>query len=776
MAFMEDVARIREVLHANALDQVVDNDILVALLQLYESDDQRVDLVILDLQGMLGNDLPVGHHFGVQQQRWEELQRPTHLPNPGTFIDLEAVTQANIAAEVIVIDQGRPSTSGTLDGHTPRLTANRNKRHISDVSIDTSQAKRVTPTKAGEDRLRVSVTATAVVNPGQTVHAGVVTYQTPKAVLISMPPSDTRTSSSIDAKVPVKKENVYESKYRHHGRNDVRPVTISEDDLNPKEPLESTSIKFHKATLSAIPAINVKFAAFKATEFITLRKSAGRLEEYLALVKSDMNLAIPKVDMNWNPPVEMEAEHQRLFQHVYDKFINEKVEFLVRALPDVDPDFLEEKVNSVQGDEERIRGFLTEILEGNMEYPTRADYNRRKEYNDLANKFFTVEEFLELYDNPFTHFRDDNRVTDAEYREEAINQLKKDFRFASLTNIRRVFHNKNYHYTPAYFELLTNSMTNQRKTKRSAHECMGTAKDLFLIQEIAFVVLQPKIDFYLKNKEQMRKDAVGIARANGSLLDCPICCEDELIDLDLIYCPVGHGVCRNCVRRQSEELIGLMKNHVPCLFPECSTEYRLRDLKEVLKKSIFCCLEKRRQAEEVSAAGIEGLESCPFCEYCEVPREDDRLFTCKNPECSKVSCRQCREPNHSPLRCEEFAMKQRLSHYVETKMTEALVRQCPTCKKNFVKADGCNKMVCPCGAIMCYICRQQIKDYNHFSNNPPQQPNVPVPPKPPNSKCPLYSDTLKMHEEEVAKSAARARAELASSNPNIRVDLVLGKN
>lgn len=48
-----------------------------------------------------------------------------------------------------------------------------------------------------------------------------------------------------------------------------------------------------------------------------------------------------------------------------------------------------------------------------MVCPTRADYNRRKEYNALANKFFTVEEFLELYDDPMVYFKNDTRVTDA---------------------------------------------------------------------------------------------------------------------------------------------------------------------------------------------------------------------------------------------------------------------------------------------------------------------------------------------------------------------------
>ena len=73
---------------------------------------------------------------------------------------------------------------------------------------------------------------------------------------------------------------------------------------------------------------------------------------------------------------------------------------------------------------------------------------------------------------------------------------------------------------------------------------------------------------------------------------------------------------------------------------------------------------------------------------------------------------------------------------------------------------------------MCYVCRKQIKDYNHFSNH--NLPNQAVPIGQP-AKCPLYCDTEKLHQDEVDKSAAKARAELASTNPNLRVDLILGK-
>lgn len=47
-------------LAANNVDKIVDEDIIIALLEVYQSDNERVDLVVLDLEGMLGMQLEVG--------------------------------------------------------------------------------------------------------------------------------------------------------------------------------------------------------------------------------------------------------------------------------------------------------------------------------------------------------------------------------------------------------------------------------------------------------------------------------------------------------------------------------------------------------------------------------------------------------------------------------------------------------------------------------------------------------------------------------------------
>ena len=68
---------------------------------------------------------------------------------------------------------------------------------------------------------------------------------------------------------------------------------------------------------------------------------------------------------------------------------------------------------------------------------------------------------------------------------------------------------------------------------------------------------------------------------------------------------------------------------------------------------------------------------------------------------------------------------------------------------------------------MCYVCREEIKDYRHFHSSGKEEDRGAQ------KKCPLYSDTVKLHEQEVARSAAQAREHFKLKNPHIRVDLIL---
>lgn len=76
--------------------------------------------------------------------------------------------------------------------------------------------------------------------------------------------------------------------------------------------------------------------------------------------------------------------------------------------------------------------------------------------------------------------------------------------------------------------------------------------------------------------------------------------------------------------------------------------------------------------------------------------------------------RTCKDLNHVPLSCTEAKASDKARHFLEERMTEALIRICYSCKKPFFKEEGCNKMTCNCGAKMCYICGQPVKDYTHF--------------------------------------------------------------
>ncbi|ORY62986.1 uncharacterized protein BCR38DRAFT_435597 [Pseudomassariella vexata] len=92
-------------------------------------------------------------------------------------------------------------------------------------------------------------------------------------------------------------------------------------------------------------------------------------------------------------------------------------------------------------------------------------------------------------------------------------------------------------------------------------------------------------------------------------------------------------------------------------------------------------------------------------------------FSCQNPSCLEASCMSCSKAWVDIHICHESSLVA-LRTQVEQAMSMAIKRVCPRCSTSFVKTAGCNKLTCPCGYKMCYVCRKDIgahtEGYQHF--------------------------------------------------------------
>ncbi|RFU72402.1 hypothetical protein TARUN_9852 [Trichoderma arundinaceum] len=93
-------------------------------------------------------------------------------------------------------------------------------------------------------------------------------------------------------------------------------------------------------------------------------------------------------------------------------------------------------------------------------------------------------------------------------------------------------------------------------------------------------------------------------------------------------------------------------------------------------------------------------------------------FSCQNPECGRVSCLSCNKVWTDIHVCNESSLVA-LRTQVEQAMSMAIKRVCPRCNTSFVKNAGCNKLTCPCGYKMCYVCRADLTEegYRHFCDH-----------------------------------------------------------
>ena len=199
----------------------------------------------------------------------------------------------------------------------------------------------------------------------------------------------------------------------------------------------------------------------------------------------------------------------------------------------------------------------------------------------------------------------------------------------------------------------------------------------------------------------------------------------------------------------------------------CTELFPDSEMKRFLDEKSFEGLSKLRTEEELRQANLEGIVHCPFCPFAAIMEDPtDRIFECLNPDCGVRSCRYCHVKSHHPLSCEstpfsfkvdvEFQKEKKIDakHTVEEAMTAALVKKCNKCGKAFLKEDGCNKIVCPCGNLQCYICSENVTTYDHFGYG----------------RCPQYDDTVKRQRREVAKAQGRAVKDVLKETTDLTVE------
>jgi hypothetical protein len=109
---------------------------------------------------------------------------------------------------------------------------------------------------------------------------------------------------------------------------------------------------------------------------------------------------------------------------------------------------------------------------------------------------------------------------------------------------------------------------------------------------------------------------------------------------------------------------------------------------------------------------IDNLYECPFCPN-RVVIDDDIIemstFFCMD-GCKRYSCMKCKRTAHEgPCEIEE-------RHQQEERATQDFLITC--CGLPFFRGDACNKVSCPqCKKYYCWICKQQIYNYDHFRNS-----------------------------------------------------------
>jgi hypothetical protein len=200
------------------------------------------------------------------------------------------------------------------------------------------------------------------------------------------------------------------------------------------------------------------------------------------------------------------------------------------------------------------------------------------------------------------------------------------------------------------------------------------------------------------------------------------CCYGDIEPRKHVRCSMdrSHIFCRECPRRAFEAQMQQGKLTFQCLYDtECKGVFTQRERRYYMTRRMASRASALEVSLSISNAGIENLVSCPRCSYAEIHDEPQDTLECKNPKCASKTCTKCFQDSHPGLFCSVDEETEARKAY-EEEQTKSILRECPRCSAGIIKDEGCNKISCPCGTQICYICGKDItrEKYTHFSSLP----------------------------------------------------------
>ena len=223
-------------------------------------------------------------------------------------------------------------------------------------------------------------------------------------------------------------------------------------------------------------------------------------------------------------------------------------------------------------------------------------------------------------------------------------------------------------------------------------------------------------DFNVQNRTPKSPSQRGPEKVT---LECE-CCFGEYTFENMLQCTNAHLFCLQ--QHVNEQFHTRNKTTFMCMdssgTEHCQGVFNRNQL-EKLPNDFLKTFDDRVARKEIERAGLQCL-SCPECGHAGVYEGDGLFVQCGRESCTCRFCKRCTETKkvHKGKTCEQVAKevekKMSATNRTAEAMTNAVLRKCPKCSVPCLKEYGCNKMMCPCGASFCYLCRLEIQDYKHF--------------------------------------------------------------